>query len=358
MNQASLRSLATTAETLALPVPVDLPSVAVFTNATGAAEATLRRDVFRTGRQLPDAVELVRLPRGAVLRGDRFLLTVGDCLVAEQNGYNTDPPMPPLPCRTDFGAPMVVIARFGEGTWGHWLCELLPKAVMVERRHPGRFLYAMPWRMVRRDPADYTATRVVEAFTAYGIHESRLVGLRPDTAYVCSELWGVTRVLSANVLHPAASDAMRAVRVHDQEWPERVALLRADNRRAIANWPEVSGVLTAAGITGVDIAQLRFTDQVALFRSARLLFSVLGSSLSGLVYAPAGVRVAAAVPERWFDGFFYRLVQMREGRFAEVRGPVADENALYRDSSFVVPVDDLRRAIAAVDAAVEAVPPP
>jgi hypothetical protein len=144
---------------------------------------------------------------------------------------------------------------------------------------------------------------------------------------------------------------MRAVDVPATQWPERVALLRADNRRSIENWPEVSAVLDAAGIAGVDIARLSFAEQVALFRSARLVFSVLGSTLSGLLYSPDRVRVATAVPERFLDGFFYTFVQMRGGRFAEVRGPAAAGNSLYRDSSFVVPVDDLRRAIAAVDAA-------
>ena len=44
----------------------------------------------------------------------------------------------------------MIVARYGFGTWGHWIGELLPKIVTVEAAFPGRFSFAIPRPMMLR----------------------------------------------------------------------------------------------------------------------------------------------------------------------------------------------------------------
>ena len=66
----------------------------------------------------------------------------------------------------------MLIARYGEGTWGHWLGELLPKIAVCERVAPRRFKYVMA-DYVLLDPV--LGPRIRESCAAYGVSESRFI---------------------------------------------------------------------------------------------------------------------------------------------------------------------------------------
>lgn len=341
-----LRDVASLVERLADAAEVDLPAACVFSNASPDLLPALDR-AYAARSAHPNAIDFVRLP-AATLRGDNFHMTVGGARVEEQivpHQRDAAERGPALPKQEQIGDSAVLIARYGVGTWGHWIGELLPKAVMVERRYPGRFRYLMPARIVaQRDPV---AVRVTEAFAAYGIEVDRFVPLAPDTEYRCTDLMAITPTWSDRVPHPAATTALRALPERDYH-RYRVALLRSDDRRAITNMDAVHNLLAGAGFYAVEIGTLAFAEQVAVLRSAETIFSTLGSTLSGLIYAPAGVRVVVAVPESFLDGFFYTMVQERRGTYAEVRGPLFSHDAQHvRDNAFRVPLGDLRRAFAA-----------
>ena len=80
-----------------------------------------------------------RMPAGAVLHGGgEFLLSADGALLREQIA----PYLETNPARVaelvgttrpivDYAEECLLLARFGLYTWGHWLGELLPKAVLV-----------------------------------------------------------------------------------------------------------------------------------------------------------------------------------------------------------------------------------
>lgn len=127
-------------------------------------------------------------------------------------------------------------------------------------------------------------------------------------------------------MHPYAAENMRC---HLTEEPARrsanrkIALVRPDSdARVLENWPEIASVLAQEGFEFENIASLSFLEQVQVFREARVLFSVLGSGLSGLIYSPIGVQVCSVAPSLFGDRFFYAMVLDRRGFYGDVRGPV------------------------------------
>ena len=304
------------------------------------------------------AVELVRLPAGArVSELYGCLAMVGDYFIAEQIAVNEAVDLPVAAARmlgdaarVEVRDETVLIARFGDGTWGHWLVELLPKIALCERHAPGRFRYALAAAGLGQ--GGVWRERVLESMAAYGVEQDRLIMIGDDAVFDFANLFAVTPVLTKGVLHPDAIDLMisdvRGVEAHGPK-PAKTALMRSDDLRRIDNLKEVGEVLADHGFTTVRIGVQSFAEQVAIFRAALTLFSVLGSGLSGLVYSPVGVRMVVASPDSWNDDFFHGVARTKSARWAEARGSVtAPHPEIHRMSAFHLPVAHLEAAIASL----------
>jgi hypothetical protein len=318
--------------------------------------------LYRARQARLSPVDLVWWPGGTVVFGaDGFPARVGDSWVDEQfpPWYRDDPHMAGAALAAqrnleDIGQECLLLARFGEGTWGHWLGELLPRAVLAESAYPGRFSYAVPaWTTIPGSPG--LSTSVLESMRAYGIGEDRLVRLETDRNYRFQALATVTSVRSDGAMHPGALALMRShVRVGSPAFghylPARVASLRTGvGRRHIANAGPVARELARRGFLRVEFETLSFAQQVAVLRSSSALFCVLGSGLTGVIYSPDHIKVVAPAPVDWKDNFFYPLIQARAGQFADVRGPIHVRDPIrMRDSSFRVRLYDLSEALSAL----------
>jgi capsular polysaccharide biosynthesis protein len=341
-------------------VTVSMPHVQVYTNADREMADVVRGAYApRVGR--PEAVRIMALPDGALVHGQaQFLLSVGDALVEEQipphwraDQGGTLPPRRALPEPNEVDGDVMLIARFGCRTWGHWLGELLPKIAVCEWHFPNRYFYALPQEAIDVERSGVIAMRIRESLAAYGVPMGRILPLSGQL-YRFSRLFAMTGVWTDRMMHPQVMATLQATarlpHAASAEKIRRVALLRGDNdRRQMANADAVKACLRARDYSILDIADLNFTDQISVFAQARSIFSILGSSLSGLIYADEGVDVIAAAPARFADRFFYALMQAKGARYAEVRGPVAGEPLpMYRDSAFEVPIADLEAALAAL----------
>jgi hypothetical protein len=361
MSTARLRDIAIVSEELCPSIDVTLRDV--FAGSNGDADITFRvRAALRSRVARAESVALVRIPVGAHVYGYEgvdWLLTLGNTVVLEQMSPGlrdapdkikalTLPQGPVVPIDGE----VLLVARYGDGTWGHWLIELLPKIALCERFFPDRFSYAVPNWVLDSGVAPLSS-RIREAIHAYGVDERRLLKLEKGASYRFSQLSATTPVWSDRILHPDVvrvfTEDVKAESVDPTR--RKVALLRGDNsRRQIANIGETIDVLRKEGFETLDIAKMAFCEQVAIFRTATTVFSILGSGLSGLVYSPECVGVIAAAPHSFTDVFFTGLLQLKHaGLYAEVRGPVLDqEGRLYRDLSFDVPPDTIERTIAAM----------
>jgi hypothetical protein len=351
LNRRSLQNLAAKLIRLAKPVSFSMPNSMVYNNISefdAPFGLHYDRDIY-AGRLVDiNAIDLVQLE-------DTTLYPEADYIVTASGGVAVEEQMPPwMPLGTSTPAPLlssahaelvtketVVIARFGAGTWGHWLGELLPKLVAVEVHFPGRFQYAVPADYISQTSDNDPWKTFRQSLQAYGIPDDRLLWVRPDRSYKMENAWAVTPVWSDHHLHPHAAEVMRCAIGTRSEIglaKQKVALLRQANAaRTLVNSTEIDTILQKGGFTPIDIAALDFLEQVAVFRSTDMLFSILGSGLTGLLYSPAGVRVVSAAPSLFGDRFFYALVQDRRGTYADVRGPIVELNeTIPHRSSFTV----------------------
>lgn len=98
-----------------------------------------------------------------------------------------------------------------------------------------------------------------------------------------------------------------------------------------------------------EVARLDFRDQTRLFAGCESIVSILGSGLTGLVYAPPGVKVAALAPSRWSDLFFFSLMQERRAQLADIRGASAGgDPADAARVPFAIDIADLEKGLRAL----------
>lgn len=317
-------------QTLLPAVSIPLPATIRHTNeAAFDAEWTnhLLNEAYAERVANVERVDLGRIPAGTVLGGaHHFILwvdneTVADTLPHALRGDCADALAAlrisePLPA--NFNEECLLLARYGHGTWGHWLGEILPAAVAAERSHPGRFRFLVPAH------SGAYGIRLRASLAAYGIGIDRIIVTDGSRPLRLSRAWCVSPIWSDHIPHPMAIELLRTTLTTEflESSPTVVALTRREwHSRGIANANEIIPFLEATGFREVDVAALPFLGQVALFRTARRIFSVIGSGLTGLIYSPDGVEVLAAGPARWGDRFFYALGQLRAARWVEVRGP-------------------------------------
>ncbi|MBV9735714.1 MAG: glycosyltransferase family 61 protein [Acidisphaera sp.] len=349
---ASLTSVSRSSELVFPARHLSAPDILAFSNAPSELRSAWS-PAYAARSGYAEPISLEHLPAGTQVSGSGFEAIIGDVLISEQLNPGLAGSLASLleaANRQPFeevDGEVFLVARYGEGTWGHWLVELLPKVAVAERTWPGRFRFAVPgW--VFEDGT--LRLRLSEAFSAYGVEIDRLVALHSGRTYQFQSLYGLTSVLTNFFFHPDVAGVVEAVVPRSNEGPRRVALLRSDSRRAVANADEVNNYLVQERFRLIDVGLKPFLTQLQIFRSARTIFSVLGSTLSGLIYSPPGTRVIAAAPEQFGDRFFYNLFQAKPGvAWAEARGPVVgDEAQFYRDSAFYLPITVIRAALSAL----------
>lgn len=353
---ATLADFGGTTEQLFPAVDVPLPCSLRHSNVRSVDSISGRGEAFNARIGQPQALTLHRLPSDAVLHGTaQYAVTRPGVLLSEQSRalYHGDPSLlagrlsaPPAEI---VPGDVLLIARYGERTWGHWLGEMLPKVALAEHLFPGRFTYAVANAAFTGRGSGVFGQRATESLAAYGVTRSRLMLVREDRGYRFESLHAISPVWSSYMMHPAAREILRAL-VTVVGPNRRVALLRGDNsRRGLTTLPELMPILTAADFVCFDIGLLPFLDQVAVMRGARAVFSILGSSLSGLIYAPQGVAVISAAPEGFSDRFFYSMIQQADGTYAELSGPIVERDDRHiRDSSFCLPPPVLAEGLGAL----------
>lgn len=360
MNIVKLADVMSAQIQLLPPVSYPVTSACVYTNlleTSGAFGIHMTKRIYPAQVCQVPAVTLGKVSSEAMLVADESLV-IGHSAVSEQLApqYHDDAAkLDALP----FGQSVrrvegesLLIARFGQATWGHWLGELLPKVVLAEHFFPGRFKYVVSAAIVHNAHRPGLWKSIMDSLAAYGIGPDRLEPVLPQYNYTFSDLWAMSPIREDNIMfHPGAFEAMN----HLNPAPStgrRVALLRTDSvKRGIDNQLAVLDLLATWGYQAVDIGKLEFIEQVRCCRQASHIVSVLGSGLSGLIYSPLGVKVASLAPARFGDRFFYTMVQNRLGRYADVRGPIVSNGGEQdRDDVFAVPLDALEKGLSALDA--------
>jgi hypothetical protein len=330
-----------------------LPNSCIATNlatVSGRFGQHLLDDVYPARTAVQGPVVMARLAPGTrLVGGGHFVVATNGALLAEQVLPGSDLQdlaklMAAIRPTAEVPDDCLLVARWGIHTWGHWLGELLPRAAVIEARYPGRFRYAVPGPVVS-EPSQVWP-RIRESLAYFGIAESRLLALDSEQDYRFRALHVVDGVWSDHVPHPHVTECMLRAAPHGADPAHKLYLRRSDAEiRSLVNAPAVEETFIDAGYTAVTIGTLPFSEQVRLFASSSHLGGVLGSNLTGLMFAPVGVNVVTLAPALFGDRFFYGLVQTRLGTMVDVRGPTsggADPAVKEGNRSFSIDVDELR----------------
>src|ERR1700677_1053021 len=251
-----------------------------------------------------DAVLFGRLPSGTTLFGRHFQMRHDGLPIAI---HGPAPEATDLHWPThDIEAECVVLVGRGYDTWGHWIGQYLPIVAAIETVYPGRFRFALP----QEGPVASLAP-MLGSMEAYRVGFARIVWLPLHRHYRFRCGWAMTSVWSDGVLHPGALATMRDGR---EFWRDNKVALWRYGSRSIRNVQPVMRLLEWRGYSFIDPTSLSFPAQFANMSTASHIFSVLGSGLAGLAFAPDNVNVVAAGPSGLTDCLFYRLSQHRGAR--------------------------------------------
>lgn len=343
-----------------------LPKVCAYENVHEYSKpfaAHLLRDIYIHRAVSFDSIDVVTLPPGTVVHGDAdYLTTAGSIFLKDQFHRDWHPPVAPRVLANT--APAIAVAgdvlllsRYGALTWGHWLGEILPRAVVAEFIAPGKYRFAVPEAYRAGASANYLAS-----LRAYGIGEDRLIYLGQHR-YAFERLAAVSPMwIYPYAIHPAALALLRVgLKQPIPRAPhgaETAAMLRSQGEagRHIRNLGETLDFLKIKGFIPFPVAAMPFIEQVALFREAKTVFGVLGSNLTGLIYSPLGVRTVSAAPGDWGDCFFHGLLQAQKGFYADLRGTPEPGYADMMTAPFTLSLARLAEALDAVGALVKNAP--
>ena len=315
------------------------------------------KDVYIDRTCTLSEITLIGLPSGArLLGGGDYIVEVEDQLIEEQYPVFRDRSVEHVLAvraevrpRQHVRGQCIMLARFGIYTWGHWLGEILPKAVLVEKLFPKRYQFVLPIEVESDASPDRPWSRILQSLAAYGITADRLVSVSFTHDTVFDDLFVIPSVWSDHMIHPVASEAMRSeIRIEPgSPTAGRVALRRLPGSgRTLDNQEEIYGVLQTVGFKTVVSGTLSFRDQVNLFRESDVVFATLGSDLSSLIFSPPGVQVITAAPSIFGDRFFYALILDRSGTQIDLRGPIVGEaEAIAHRSRFRLDAGQLRHAL-------------
>jgi capsular polysaccharide biosynthesis protein len=355
LRPVELADFAVSQETLLDAAEFEAPSCLVYTNypvlEPTAGGQHLNNLYVARNHQL-NAITLGKLPQKtdlAVIGGEDFIpLADGHVLAEQMPPYWKHDDVPTIlgasRPRIDVDGRAVLIGRYGLRTWGHWLGEILPKLVCIETAFPGKYRYVLP-EAIFSDPV---LRPLLESIWYYGIDLARIVPVQPNTDYRFSELYAVSPAWTRNKLHPGAVELMRAHMLPPRETaPRKVAFLRTEsNTRNIVNISAIIAELMSRGFAMIEVGTLPFADQIATFAAADTVVAVLGSGLTGLPYSPLGVRVLTLAPARWSDLFFFALMQTRDAKLADIRGPQdPTDKRPPAQAKFMVELGEVRRGL-------------
>ena len=357
--------LAVSTEALLDTVSLSLESCLSGDNFDDLPDVTLsksRQSVYKTRAIAFPSVELVKLPNPTRLyRGSYHLIESSGCLLAEQI-----PPPNVLPDLASFltttripnivvqvSEPCVLVSRYGLMVWGHWVGELLPRILLVERAFPNRFKFVLPRQVLGSGAPRNVWNSIWDTMRLLGVGRSRLIFTDEDKDYFFDNLYCVTRSNDAAGFHPGLLTAMRDAYIRNKAIvPDRkIAILRTESKsRNITNLIDVVRLLKDHDYEFVEVGVIPFQEQVSLFSSASHVVGVLASGLTSILFSPDHVKIVSMAPEGYINRFFYPIMQSRKASYYDVRGKITDRDPRSDVfSDFRVDVGMLSAALKRVD---------
>lgn len=241
--------------------------------------------------------------------------------------------------------PILVCNNEGGETWGHWVIQNLPKALLFNRLCPEGKI-ALPSGYFR---------------CAWGSNFSRLLALAgiPDSAilqtdrnhvYRLKQVAFIDNLYSDSGCHPVVIDLLSNIcnRVgNDKMSPtpmggSNIFIERSNQTREIGNVQDIAAMLEQHQFSTLQMGNVSPDMQIQAWRNSRSILTTLGSDLTNVVFAEPGACVMILAPE-WFEDCFFRDLFAAKGIYwNELRcGKLLVERSPKHLSSYWVDRDQL-----------------
>ena len=196
----------------------------------------------------------------------------------------------------------MVFHNEGGGTWGHFIVQNLPRALLYLAKFPNAKIVLPSYHAL----AD--ATNFNRSLVQLGVPQDRLLPVDPLGSYQFGELILVDFLydIPKQIAHPLALEFLAApaapTDAPDEDRSMFVTRLPVYGR-LIDNVAEVSAVASNHGVKTVLLGEQHFDAQRAAWQNSDLVVSTLGSDLTNIVFGKEGTRILALSPD-WFGDKF------------------------------------------------------
>jgi capsular polysaccharide biosynthesis protein len=243
--------------------------------------------VFGAGNVLsPDGKTIARdvSPDFGKAFGEHWLLT-----------YPKIPPPLNLPGRT------AVVATTLASGYGHWLLEELPRL--------------LEFAGVRQSDAliVHVATSYAREAMARAGFTGKVMTVKRGAHFACEELivpsLGRPSPLTVRAINEFADSMAR----EDVNVGEKFYISRAHaRRRKVVNEVELWAALESHGFVQIQLENLSWAQQIAAFRSAKVIVAPHGAGLANLVFSQPGTRVVELFHRSYVNGCYWQIAALRE----------------------------------------------
>jgi hypothetical protein len=230
----------------------------------------------------------------------------------------------------------MVFHNEGGGTWGHFVVQNLPRALLYLAKFPNGKI------VLPRDHSLPGVTNFNRSLLQLGVPQDRLLPVERTGSYQFRELVLIDFMYDfpKQIPHPLALELLAAPMETVGTLPncQKMFVARAPSfDRSIENGPEVEEVMTKHGIQSIVLGKQSFETQVKAWRSSDLIVATLGSDLTNIVFGKVGTRILSLSPDWFGDTFFYNLAVMKGMQWNELRcGALVEAANVQHKSSFRV----------------------
>ena len=182
-----------------------------------------------------------------------------------------------------------VLVQQGEGVWGHWLVDVLPRIKMVRELLPDVVI------AISEGPA-----WALDLLRHAGIDLGRVVRYEPRrTVLTADRIFMPSFVRFANGFSPLAANVFRSRARAEENRNRKLYVTRSVTRfgSTVLNNCEIESLFVRRGFEVVSPERLTVAQQVALFAQARQLVGEYGSGMHNSIFSGPGTRVLSLQSE-------------------------------------------------------------
>jgi capsular polysaccharide biosynthesis protein len=129
--------------------------------------------------------------------------------------------------------------------------------------------------------------------------------------------------------------------------PTNIWVSRSDTDRRLVHEDEVCDALRTLGWAIASTGQMRFHDQIRLFKGAKKIAGVTGAGLANIAFAPHGTPVIFFMPAEMPDIFYWSIASIKEQAYREIRcAPVAGTEGGNWNGLLEMSVDEVLALVA------------